>query len=495
MATNNPQLQGWKQIAAYLNRDERTVKRWEKQRGLPVRRIPGDGRANVYAVVAELDAWLGLTALALETESPDNATDDLDTDSELDLKATLPDLPVDTAQVHDPLDSANVAQPQVSNSRSRFSSSGHRIQWALLVSVALVLMAAIVVRAFTTSGSTSTHSKSVPDSSLTRLSSQPGVNQLYLQGVSLYEQRTPAALDQARLLLMQAIARDPQFAPAYAALANVYLLSREYATMVPEDAYAAARAAADRAVALDPNLPEAHASLGFIDFFSDWNPAAATTQFQTALHLDPNCIVAQHWYGSMLIHQGRYPEALQHLDIAQRLAPTSSAIQATRALALGLNGHRDEAIDMLQSITANGFDAASPHRILAILSLVEPHQTASFLLQRQRVAELRHDQQELTILAAATTAFHRAGEQAMWASILRQERTLNPDPTHPNDSIVQAEAELGDDQQALSDLDLLAKEHDPMVIGIPMDPVFLKYHGNPSYEHVMLSIGLHSPQH
>ena len=358
----------------------------------------------------------------------------------------------------------------------------------------MILMAVIVVRAFTSSSPIATHARLNPPHSPVLLSAQPGVNQLYLEGVSLYEQRTPAALDQARLLLMQAIARDPQFAPAYASLANVYLLSREYATMTPDDAYAAARTAAEKAIALDPNLPEPHASLGFIYFFSDWNPAAATTQFQIALHLDPGCVVAQHWFGSMLTHQGRYAEALQHLDIAQRLAPSSSAIQATRALALGLNGHRDEAIDMLQSLTVNGFDAAPPHRILAILSLVEPHQSVLFLQQRQRVAQLRDDKQELALLAAATIAFHRGGDQAMWSTILRQQRKLNPDPTHPNDSIAQAEAALGEDQQALRDLDLLAKEHDPLVIGIPMNPLFLKYHGTPAFEHVLLAIGLRSPQ-
>ena len=63
------QIQGWKEIAAYLGRDERTVKRWEKQRGLPVRRIPGKGRANVYILVAELDAWLATSSMIVPSDS------------------------------------------------------------------------------------------------------------------------------------------------------------------------------------------------------------------------------------------------------------------------------------------------------------------------------------------------------------------------------------------------------------------------------------------
>src|ERR1700759_1052494 len=50
-------LNGWKEIATYVGRDIRTVERWEKQRGLPIRRVPGEGRATVSAVVSELDAW------------------------------------------------------------------------------------------------------------------------------------------------------------------------------------------------------------------------------------------------------------------------------------------------------------------------------------------------------------------------------------------------------------------------------------------------------
>ncbi len=65
-------LQGWKEIAEYVSRDERTAKRWEKERGLPVRRTPGRGRGSVYALVADLDSWLGrmpVTPDAAETDA------------------------------------------------------------------------------------------------------------------------------------------------------------------------------------------------------------------------------------------------------------------------------------------------------------------------------------------------------------------------------------------------------------------------------------------
>ena len=81
IATGKDHLQGWKEIAEYLNRDERTAKRWEKQRGLPVRRIPGEARASVYVIISELEGWLaagerGSSTSGVETSFKDSTDSD-----------------------------------------------------------------------------------------------------------------------------------------------------------------------------------------------------------------------------------------------------------------------------------------------------------------------------------------------------------------------------------------------------------------------------------
>jgi len=255
-------------------------------------------------------------------------------------------------------------------------------------------------------------------------------------------------------------------------------------------AYTRAREAAERAIALDPNLAEAHAALGFVDFFFLWVEAAATKEFETAIRLNPQCTIAQHWYGSMLTHEARYPEALEHLNVAQRLNPASPAILGIKALALGLDGHRNQAIDTLQELTSKGFDAASPHRILAILSLVEPRDLARYLDELRRVAELRKDQEALTTIAIATEAYHRAGEQAMWAAILEQEKKLHPSPEHPTRSMAEAEAALGHDDEAIRELTLLAEQRDPDMIGLAINPLFVGLRNNPKFQEVFTATGL-----
>jgi tetratricopeptide (TPR) repeat protein len=318
----------------------------------------------------------------------------------------------------------------------------------------------------------------------------PGVDDLYLKGIYFYEQRTPESLQRSLDDFTGAIARDPNYAPAYAGLSNTYNLLREYSVMPEAQAYAKARAAAEHAVALDPNLAQAHASLGFVDFFWSWDTAGAEREFKTALALDPSSVLAHHWYGSMLTHEGRYGEAIDQLDLAQRLQPTSAAVLSTRALALGLSGHRGEAVDMLQDVINETPGVSSPHAILAILSKVEPRDPARFLDETRKVAQLRHSDELLKVAAEAEPAYRSGGEDAMWKSILSTETRLHPGPSSRTFLMVQAEAALGDKDAAFADLNQLAQRRDPAMIGIVVDPTLAPLRRDRRFDELVASIGL-----
>jgi Tfp pilus assembly protein PilF len=496
------QIQGWKEIAAYFARNERTVKRWEKVRGLPVRRIPGQGRANVYILVSDLEDWLD-PETSHGPRSGEQVADRLSVDlprsvaAEDRVAATMPyeaghAIPdagsnpgLDMDQVFGTITNPVNSQP---NTRPRVSRS---ISFLFTLAIFATVLVVIAVRV----AGSGIHAEAKPtppsDSrSLVSSSLKSAAEDTYLQAVYLYEERTPASLDRAHYLFSDAIAKDPNYAPAYAGLANTYLLLREYSSMSSDEAYAKAKLAAQRAVALDPNLPEAHASLGFIDFFSDWNTAAATREFETALRLDPDCGIAHHWYGSMLMHETRYPEAIEQLDVAQRLHPASSAILTTKAYALGLGGHRDQAERMLQTVIAADPKAASPHQMLATLSLTEPRNIQMYLRERRRSDELRNDHEDLTTIGIAAAAYRREGEPAMWSTILGREQHLHGSPDHPTYGMAQAEASLGHSDQALHDLNTLATQHAPSMMGVALDPAFVALRRNPGYQRLLSSIGL-----
>jgi Tfp pilus assembly protein PilF len=481
-------LQGWKDIAAYLARDERTVKRWEKQRGLPVRRIPGGGRANVYILVPEIDAWLAATKSSEQTP-------DTEETSALELFSQPARIYREERSSAESTDAVEeFAEVILEPALPHTSRTVPRLTSLLYPALALAVLG-LASAAWIAHGSrpadhppprAADQIRSVPTA---YKSPVPGVDELYLQGIYCFEKRTPASLEHARQTFEQIVATDPSDAPAYAALANTYLLLREYSTMPSNDAYAMARSAALRAIALDPSLSDAHASLAFIDFFSDWNAAAATKEFETAIRLDPNSALAHHWYGSMLSHEARYPEAIHQLNLAQRLEPSSPSILATKALALGLAGHRTEAAGMLQTLVSTDREAGSAHQALAILSLMSPKDIPGYLYESRRLAEYRNDRKGLAVMAAASDSFQHAGETAMWSTILAKETQLQP-PGKVDDRMAAAEAALGQDEQAIRDLDRLVDQRDPYAIGMKSDPLLVPLHHNPKFEQVLAKAGL-----
>jgi tetratricopeptide (TPR) repeat protein len=322
-----------------------------------------------------------------------------------------------------------------------------------------------------------------------------GVDDLYLRGIYSSEQRTPESLQRSLEDFTAASAKDPSYAPAYAGLANTYNLLREYSVMPDAEAYPKARQAAEHAIALDPSLPEAHASLGFIDFFWYWDGVSAEREFRRALALNPNSVLAHHWYGSMLMHQGKLSEAIEQLDTAQRLEPTSAAVLSTRALAIGLDGHRGEAVSMLQDVIDVTPGVSSPHAILATLSAIEPRDPALYLVEIKRSAELRHNSEALEVANQAANAYGAGGERSMWTTILATEERLHPGATNRTYLMAESEAALGRNDTAIADLTQLARQHDSAMIGIAIDPMLTPLHRDQRFLRLVATVGLPATTH
>src|SRR6185437_6095616 len=118
----------------------------------------------------------------------------------------------------------------------------------------------------------------------------------YRAGLYGWQSRTPAGLTEAVDDFTQAIVRDPQYAEAYAGLATCYNLLREYTAMPPDYAFPRAKAAAERAIALDPSLADGHLALAFADFWWAHDTKAARREFVRAVALAPQSATAHHWY-------------------------------------------------------------------------------------------------------------------------------------------------------------------------------------------------------
>src|SRR5437867_4053639 len=151
--------------------------------------------------------------------------------------------------------------------------------------------------------------------------------ELYHKGRSLWEKRSGDNIPKAIAFYEQAIARDPNYALAYAGLAKAYILLPFYAGADRLDAFSKAKDAALKALRLDSNLAEAHAALGKVLFFSEIDLTGAMREYKRAIELQPNDATAHHWLGNdALAALGRFEEAIAQGKRAVELDPLSTVI-------------------------------------------------------------------------------------------------------------------------------------------------------------------------
>jgi TolB-like protein/Tfp pilus assembly protein PilF len=177
----------------------------------------------------------------------------------------------------------------------------------------------------------------------------PEAHELYLKGRFFWNKRDREGLTKAVEYFNQAVAKDPDYAAAYAGLADAYVLLGGYAMIPQAEALPKAKAAAEKALGIDDTLAEAHASLGLIAPFFDWDWREAEQQFRRAIELNPNYATAHHWYGDgYLMPMGRIDEALAEVRRARELDPLSPIIITDVGKELYLARRYDEALAELQ---------------------------------------------------------------------------------------------------------------------------------------------------
>ena len=146
--------------------------------------------------------------------------------------------------------------------------------------------------------------------------------QLYLKGRYFWNQRG-SGLAKALDCFQQALLLDERFALAHAGVADAYTLLAFYGFRPPRDVMPRAKAAAQRALALDDALAEAHCSMGFIHLVYDWDWAAAERELRRAIALNPRYVLARYWYASLCTSKGRYDESITEDERAVEMEPLS----------------------------------------------------------------------------------------------------------------------------------------------------------------------------
>jgi tetratricopeptide (TPR) repeat protein len=423
-------LRSWKEIAAHFGTTERTVKRWEATRGLPVQRVPGGARTAVFADTSALDQWI----------------------------SGKPDAPAGTG-----------TEPP---GRARlFAGIG--------LAVVLTIGAGVIGYSQMEVGG-----------------AQPAKHQPTQRAVDLYtaavyqaERATPDSMRRAISLFGQAITDDPAYAEAYAGLAQAYLRLRVFAAVTEAEAYPRAKSAAQRALELDPNLSQAHAAMGYVSFYSDWDFARGLHHFAEATRLDPRSAAGRYQYGIALLHSGDPSAALRELEAAQRLDPRSRSILADKGIILYLIGRREEGTALIRQVVANDPDYVMAHQYLSLIHLGEGEWRAG-LAQAETVARMRQDSGRLALAEPARRALDEGGGEAMLRSVLAGHRRLHAAGREPAYVLAEFHALLGEREPALRYLRQSIAAREPLALMIRFDPLLRRLHGDPEFQRLAVQIGL-----
>jgi TolB-like protein/DNA-binding winged helix-turn-helix (wHTH) protein len=303
----------------------------------------------------------------------------------------------------------------------------------------------------------------------------------YLRGLYFLSRRSKASLEQALESFAAATVADPHYARAYAGLAVTYNLMGGYSWTSPSQAHSFAKAAAAQAIAADPSLGEAHAALGYSEWFYEWNVPAAEQELERAIQLDPNSPDAHHWYSQLLMTSGRFPQAEREMRAALELDPRSPILRTNLGWLHYFERRYGLAIEEMQAVVRDEPDFVTAHYKLWEAYSVQGDQARAWRECRQLVHLLCSPENEAKVVSAY--------QQGGYASALRN--FVGVRPADSPGSFVDGSRYLtfaGDRTRALEFLERACREKDGWMIFVPIDPSFDTLRAEPRFGQLLKQI-------
>jgi len=280
----------------------------------------------------------------------------------------------------------------------------------------------------------------------------------------------------------RAIELDPNYALAYAGLADAYRGYSVAGDMPAAEFFPKAKTAANKAVELDNTLAEAHANLGHIMFWYDWDWAAAESQHQRALELDPQSADALQFYAHLLSNTGRHAEALVKIKRAREIEPLNLRINALEGLFLLHAGQIDEAVISLEKT----LELDPNYRLanmFAARAYIEKGRFAEALAATGRAAEFSVISSEP--IAFRAFALARSGKLADARAALAELLTLSNERYVPPYNLALIYNALGENEKALDHLEKGFAEKDVRMVFLKVEPKWNNLRNEPRFISLM----------
>lgn len=330
----------------------------------------------------------------------------------------------------------------------------------------------------------------------TRLASPPTGSseayQLYLQGRYHWNQRTPAGIKKSIEFFQQATEKDPNFALAYVGLADAYNMGNNLGVFIPRESSPEAKAAATKALVLDPRLGEAHAILGQVKSHYDFDLPGAQREFLKAIELNPNYANAYLYYaGGYLTPMGRHAEAIAEMKKALELDPLSSALNNYMGMTYLLAGNYQKSIQQFQrTIDLDPTFPLAHFFFSSCLAEIGKYEQAIAEIQKGQMLVGRSPEQAAAVAAEFLRAFRTGGPNGYWRKNLELTMKENDGEGAAALDLAGAYARVGDKEKALEWLRKAYEERDGNITLVKSYPDFKSLHGDPRFSALLKRIGL-----
>jgi len=312
----------------------------------------------------------------------------------------------------------------------------------------------------------------------------PEAYEYYLRGLSHFNKWTPADFEKAVENFEKAIGIDPEYASAYAAMADAYteLLFFSFSS---GDARQKARDAADKALALDDRLAEAHNSLALIKLYFDWDYPAAEAEFKRAIALNPGSASVQMWFGWFLALMGRFDESLAEQQRGHELDPLSPPNNNAIGANLHWAGKTERAIAQFLDVLE-----LNPNYTITQSFLAEAYVQAGDLDAAVATIESVHaEAMDPQALAVAGFVYARAGDREKAVGILNEFEQRSTQGNVSALNFAQIYASLGDNEQAFAWLDKALEEQAIWLPFLKVDVKFDPLRSDPRFQTLLRRVG------
>ena len=323
---------------------------------------------------------------------------------------------------------------------------------------------------------------------LTRRDTQHrGAFHVYWRGRLFLEKRKP---EKAIAEFQQAINLDPNYALAYAGLADAYIWQASFTSDADTELYVKAKSSTDKALELDPNLADAHSSLARIKYQYDWDWAGAEKSFRRAIELNPNSVNAHQFYARLLATMGRYEEGLAEIHKARELDPRSADLGVPLYGILEKQGAYDEALKVLQSTLEMDNDSQFARRGTGKLYLLKNDYAKVIELGNELFPHPKEP--DFAWASMLATAYHKTGQINMAAEMRNRLKKMAEKDPKSLYFLALHYSELGRTDEAIAALQKCLELREDRMIWTKDEPRFSAIKDDPRFQEILQKLNLAS---